>query len=132
MIKLAEKINSHNDLLEWLDKQDRAGILEAGKDYFTLECPNDAAVTVDYNFDDPIDEIIDKTIERFENFDADEEFTEVWCQEFAAHNNFRPRQFINMLTADEQFLHEMAYTLRKNNTWKLWFPGKSKKRSPYD
>jgi hypothetical protein len=114
MIKSAEKINSLNDLLEWFEKQDCAGVLETGDDYFILECPNDAAITVDYNTDDSIDEIIDKTIERFEYFDADEEFAEVWCQEFAAHNHFSPRQFINMLSADEQFLHEMAYMFRKS------------------
>jgi hypothetical protein len=110
----AEKINCIQDLFEWFEKQDCAGILETGDDYFTVECPNDAAVTVDYDTGDSIDKIIDKTIECFEDFDADERFTELWCQEFHAHNHFSPRQFINMLSADEQFLHEMAYILRKS------------------
>jgi hypothetical protein len=113
-ISLSKKFTQVQELLIWLDKQDRIGVLETGKDYFTIQCPNDATVTVDYNTDDSIDEILDKTIERFEDFDVDEEFTEVWCQEFAAQNHFTPRQFINMLSADEQFLHEMAYMLRKS------------------
>ena len=113
MLKPVEKIKCLQDLFGWIEKQDRAGILETGKNYFTVECPNDAAVTVAFNTGDSIDEIIDKTIECFEYFDSNEKFTELWCQEFAVHNHFTPHQFINMLTADEQFLHEMAYMLRK-------------------
>jgi hypothetical protein len=108
-----QRITSIQGLYDLINKIDRAGILESGDDYFIVECPNDANVTVTFNPDDDIDEIIQNTIGTFEDFDADEEFTELWSVEFARHNHFVPTQFISMLNADERFLRKTTFELRK-------------------
>lgn len=111
-MRKSDKFRCIDDLLSWLESQPRFGILERGDDYFTVDCPYDSAITVHYTHDDDIDDIIDKTIERFEDFDADEEFTELWSREFSEENHITPRQFITMLSNDEKTLHDIAYTLK--------------------
>ena len=47
-----------------------------------------------------------------ESFDADERFMELWSNDFAERNRFKPSQFIRMLQEDEKSLKELADKLR--------------------
>ncbi|MDR0206708.1 MAG: hypothetical protein LBI45_05575, partial [Bacteroidales bacterium] len=60
-----------------------------------------------------IEDIICKTIEQLEEFDADERFTELWSADFAKRNCFTPLQFINMLKEDEASFKELAEELKR-------------------
>lgn len=46
--------------------------------------------------------------ERVRDFDVDEEFTEVWSEEFGRHNGFTPRQFMKMLEDDAEYLEDVV------------------------
>lgn len=45
------------------------------------------------------------------NFDADDEFDELYSPEFMTHNGFSPSRFIAMLTEDQQYFENTADTL---------------------
>jgi hypothetical protein len=61
---------------------------------------------------DNISDIISDTARQLEEFDADEQFMELWSKEFAEHNHFSPSQFIRMLQEDEKSFRGVAYMLR--------------------
>ncbi len=46
-------------------------------------------------------------------FDADEEFDELWSTEFGKHNGYTASEFMGMLKADEQQFHQKADILEK-------------------
>ncbi|GHT26155.1 hypothetical protein FACS18942_03090 [Planctomycetales bacterium] len=112
-MKMSAKIQNIEDFQKWIAAHSNFGISEKGDDFFTVECPCDASVSVHFENEDDINEIILKTIERFEDFDADDEFTELWSHEFAEHNHFTPSRFLTMLQSDEKDLHELALELRQ-------------------
>ena len=109
-----KKITNVAELLDYILEQNFS-VIEAEDNYFTIQCPRDASVTVMYEKDDDIEDIIAETIKRFEDFDADDEFTELWSVEFAEHNHFSPSQFMKMLQEDEKSLRELANKLE--NVW---------------
>ena len=112
-MKQKNKIKNKEELLDWIEDNFYAYRIEDEEDFFTLQAPRDASVTVCFEKDDDIDEIILKTIERLEDFDADNEFMELWCVDFANHNHFSPSQFIEMLKADERTYNNIAHHLRE-------------------
>ena len=46
-------------------------------------------------------------------FDADEEFNELWSTEFGVHNGYSPSEFMGMLKADEQQFKNKADILEQ-------------------
>ena len=107
------KITCLTELIEWIDNSKTCCISEQGDDYFYIETPNDGDVFINLETDDDIDDILYRTIELLESFDADERFMELWSKDFAEHNHFSPSQFIRMLQEDEASLKELAGELRK-------------------
>ncbi|GHT18519.1 hypothetical protein FACS1894189_6520 [Planctomycetales bacterium] len=112
-MKKSNEIQNVKELLEWIAAHSNFGVMDEGENYFYVQCPRDTSVSVRFENEDDINEIIFKTIERFEDFDADDEFTELWSHEFAEHNHFTPSRFLTMLQSDEKDLHELALELRQ-------------------
>ena len=106
------EINSLQDLFNWIDSSKRCYVVEKYDDCFTIQAPNNATWQIQFDKNDEIDDIISKTIEQLEDFDADERFTDFWSREFAERNGFRPSQFIRMLQEDEASFEELAMELR--------------------
>ena len=88
-------------------------MFDKAEDYFFLEAPNNATWQIQFKEDDEIEDIISKTIEQLEAFDADDEFTRLWSADFAKHNAFTPLQFITMLKKDENTFGYLARELKK-------------------
>jgi hypothetical protein len=109
------EIKNLQELFDWIDDSKICCLSEKEDDYFRIEAPNNADVFVNLEKGDDIDEIISRTIEQLENFDADERFTELWSKEFAGHNHFKPSQFLKMLQEDEASFKELAGKLE--NVW---------------
>jgi len=105
------EIKNLQQLFDWIDSSKTCYVTETGEDYFVVEAPNNADVHVHYEEYDEIDDIISCTIDKLENFDADEQFMELWSIEFANHNHFSPSQFIRMLQEDEETFKELAEKL---------------------
>lgn len=107
------KINNLQELFAWIDSSKICCFEEISEEYFIIEAPNNATWQIQFEKDDEIDDIILKTIEQLEKFDADNEFTELWSVDFAKHNHFKPSQFIKMLQEDEASFKELAGKLRE-------------------
>ena len=107
-----KEINSLQELIDWIDNSKICCFEEISEEYFIIEAPNNATWQIQFKKDDEIDDIILKTIEQLEKFDADNEFTELWSKDFAEHNHFTPSQFIRMLQEDEASFKELARELR--------------------
>lgn len=52
-------------------------------------------------------------IYQLRQFDAEEEFNELWNNEFGEHNKYTAFEFVEMLKADEQQFHEKADILEQ-------------------
>lgn len=50
---------------------------------------------------------------RLRQFDAEEEFNDIWSEEFGENNGYTAFEFVEMLKADEQQFHEKADILGK-------------------
>jgi len=107
------EINSLQELIDWIDNSKICCFEEISEEYFIIEAPDNATRQIQFKKDDEIDDIILKTIEQLEEFDADNEFMELWSVDFAKHNHFKPSQFIRMLQEDEETFKGLAYKLRE-------------------
>jgi len=106
------KIGNLEQLFDWIESNN-CYVFDKAKDYFFVEAPNNAGWQIQFEKDDDIENIISKTIEQLEEFDADEKFTEYWSADFAKHNAFTPLQFITMLKKDENTFGYLARELKK-------------------
>jgi hypothetical protein len=109
---MEQKIENLQQLFDWIENND-CRLFDKEKDNFSIEAPKNATWQIQFEKDDDIEEIIYKTIEQLEYFDANERFTEFWCKEFAESNGFTPLQFITMLKEDEETFRFLARELRK-------------------
>ncbi|MDR0574317.1 MAG: hypothetical protein LBG96_09865 [Tannerella sp.] len=107
------KITSLQELIEWVDSRERCYVSEQDDDYFCIEAPNNADISVNIEEDDTIEDIVARTIEHLRDFEADERFTEWWSADFAKHNGFSPSQFLRMLQEDEASFRELADNLEE-------------------
>lgn len=79
----------------------------------TVEAPNHATVTIDIYLND-IDKGNEKVTmlkaiaDEIKDFNTDEEFNELWSDEFGEHNNFRPSEFFRMLSEDEDYFKQCS------------------------
>lgn len=55
--------------------------------------------------------VINKLCRAIMNFDPDEEFNELWCPQFAKHNNFTPSQFMQILLNDKDYFDRVILDL---------------------
>lgn len=79
----------------------------------TVEAPNHATVTVNISFDST-DEgnetatMLKAIADKIKDFNADDEFDELWSREFGEHNHFKPSQFFRMLSEDEDYFDQCS------------------------
>ena len=106
------QITNTEELVDWIDNSKICYVSEQEDYYFRIEAPKNADVFINLETDDDIDDIISRTIDLLEHFDADERFMELWSKKFAEHNHFTPSQFIRMLQEDEASFKELARKLR--------------------
>ena len=52
-------------------------------------------------------------IYRLRQFDAEEEFNDIWSEEFGERNGYTAFEFVEMIKADEQQFHEKADILEQ-------------------
>jgi len=106
------KIKNVEELIKWITSHSGFDFVEREYHYFTIQCPELSLFRVNYKKDDNIWEILMKTLEILDDFDADREFNSMW-EDVCPHNNFTPSQFLRMLMLDEESLHELAKELRQ-------------------
>jgi hypothetical protein len=86
--------------------------------YVSVEAPNNA-VTGDII---PITattarrDITNRMRDMMWRFDADDEFDELYSPEFMSHNHFTPREFLTMLTEDEEYFDHAGDILNNATT----------------
>jgi len=107
------EIKNLRELFNWINNNKTCYVSEQEDDCFYIEAPNNADVFVNIEKENNIGDIIFRTIERLKDFDADEQFMELWSKDFAEHNHFKPSQFIRMLQEDEASFKELAHELKK-------------------
>jgi hypothetical protein len=90
-----KQITNVEELVDWITTTHR------------VQAPNNADVFINIKKDDNIDDIIFRTIERFEDFDIDERFTELWDKNYP----YSPSQFLRILKEDEENFRELAEKL---------------------
>ena len=112
-MKQKNKIKNIQQLYDWINSSKQCLVVDEYDDCFILQAPNDATWHIKFDEDDEIEDVINKTISQLFEFDADEEFTELWCKEFAERNCFTPLQFITMLKEDEETFRNLADQLRE-------------------
>jgi len=112
-MKQNNEIKNLQELIAWIDNNKICCVSEQGDNYFYIETPNDGDIFINLETDDDIEDILCRTIELLENFNADERFMELWSKDFAERNHFKPSQFIRMLQGDEASFKELARKLRK-------------------
>ena len=71
--------------------------------YATLEAPNHGTVTATLPADSNTRDLRCAMAEACADFDAEEEFNELWSPEFSQHNNLSPIQFIHNLNDDQEY-----------------------------
>ena len=108
---MEKKIENIEQLIEWFEDFPECGVYDIEDDSFSLQAPNDATWQIQFNINDDIETIIEKAIDQLRDFDAEERFNVCWCKEFREQNPFRPRQFLDMLEADEEFFNTLAANL---------------------
>jgi hypothetical protein len=83
---------------------------DGGRVYTTLEGDNNATVVVDLDAKDGTGtkEFVSAAKEALNGFDPDEEFDELWSDDFGKWNGFTPSQFMNMLREDDEQFEETA------------------------
>lgn len=75
----------------------------------TIEAPNHTTLTIEFNKDMIVNMLcndfkktyIQEYAKRISDFDVSTEFNELWSQEFAIHNSFTPKEFIEILETDK-------------------------------
>jgi hypothetical protein len=108
-----DKITNVNELADWIYNNSNVDSPNVESNSIYIQGACDSSVTIDFEIDDTIDEIISKAINTLESFDADNEFMELWSVDFAKHNHFKPSQFIRMLQEDEASFKGLAEKMRK-------------------
>lgn len=100
--------------------------------YASFEEENHAMVSIWFDLDvmesmnsvEILSYVLDTIIRRLKEFNADEEFNELWSTEFGEHNGYTPSEFIEMLKDDEDefwnkagILEQQYNEIRKALQW---------------
>jgi hypothetical protein len=108
-----KQITNVEELVDWITTAHHCFSVDIEDNGLYVQAPNSSDVFVSIAENDEINDILSRTIERFDDFDADEQFMELWNADFAKDNGFTPSQFIKMLQEDEASLRELADKLRE-------------------
>lgn len=87
-----------------------------GEQFIVVEAPNHATFQVEHSAENSGNTVGDvrKSLLRMEEFDADEEFDELWSNGFGAHNGISATDFYTGLKADEQYFKDRARDIRED------------------
>ena len=107
-----KQITNIEELVDWITSIHCCFDIDIEDNGLYIQAPNNADVFINFEKNDDIGDILCRTIELLENFDADERFMELWSKDFAERNNFKPSQFIRILQEDEASFKELAEELR--------------------
>lgn len=114
IIEMIKTIASENYMLG-----DNSEFYEQGNEiYASFEEENHATVVILFDIDElegannveVLSHVLYTIIYRLRQFDAEEEFNELWSEEFGRYTAF---EFVEMLKADEQQFHEKADILEQ-------------------
>lgn len=117
IIDMIETIASENYMLG-----DNSEFHEQGNDIYAIfEAENHATIVIWFDLDELegansveiLSHVLYTIIYRLRQFDAEEEFNELWSEEFGKHNGYTAFEFVEMLKADEQQFHEKADILEQ-------------------
>lgn len=117
IIEMIEKIARENYMLG-----DNSDFYEQGNGIYAIfEEENHATVGIWFDIDEFEDansvEILSHVlyiiIYRLRQFDAEEEFNELWSTDFGERNGYTAFEFVEMLKADEQQFHQKADILEQ-------------------
>lgn len=107
------KIANLAEFKNWILKDHNWFQIFERNDGLDIQCPYDAPVSIIFENENNIEEVILNAIEIFEDFNADEKFNEYWSFDFQKREWFTASEFLRMLINDEGELHEMAKELRE-------------------
>ena len=117
IIEMIKKIASENYMLG-----DNSEFYEQGNMiYARFEGENYSTVTIWFGIDEfegansveVLSHVLYISICSLRRFDAEEEFNDIWSEEFGEHNGYTAFEFVEMLKADEQQFHEKADILEQ-------------------
>ena len=114
---MIEKIASENYMLG-----DNSEFYKQGNEIFAIfEEENHATVGIWFDIDEfegansveILSHVLYTIIYRLRQFDAEEEFNELWSTDFGERNGYTAFEFVEMLKADEQQFHQKADILEQ-------------------
>lgn len=82
--------------------------------YMTVEAPDNSTMGISINKDASILETREKLVDYMRDFDASNEFGEIWSEEFGEHNGFSAFQFMEKLKSDEAYFHNTANKIQRD------------------
>lgn len=128
IIEMIKTIASENYMLG-----DNSEFFEQDNEIFArFEAENHATVGIWFDLDElegadsveVLSHVLYTIIYRLRQFDAEEEFNELWSVDFGKHNDFSPFEFVEMLKADEDefwnkagILEQQYNEIRKALQW---------------
>lgn len=117
IIEMIKTIASENYMLG-----DNSEFYEQGNEIFALfEEENHSTIGIWFDLDvmeelnsvEVLSYVLSTIIYRLRQFDAEEEFNEIWSTEFGKHNGYTAFEFVEMLKADEQQFKNKADILEQ-------------------
>lgn len=117
IIDMIETIASKNYMLgdnsELYEQDNGIYAIFEEENYSTITIWFDLDELEDANSVEVLSHVLYTIIYRLRKFDAEEEFNELWSDEFGKHNGYTAFEFVEMLKADEQQFHEKADILEQ-------------------
>ena len=117
IIEMIETIASENYMLgnnsEFLEQDNQILASFEGENHAMVSIWFDLDVMEELNSVEVLSYVLSTIIYRLRQFDADEEFNELWSTEFGEHNRFSPSEFIEMLKDDEEQFYDKAAILEQ-------------------
>lgn len=117
IIEMIETIASENYMLgrnsEFYEQGNEIFAIFEEENHATIRIGFDLDLMEDLNSVEILSYVLDTIICKLREFNADEEFNELWSTEFGEHNRFSPSEFLEMLKADEEQFHQKADILEQ-------------------
>lgn len=117
IMEMIEKIAREHDMLG-----DNSELCEQENGIYAIfEEENNATIVIWFDIDvmeelnsvEILSYVLSTIIYRLRQFDAEEEFNELWSTDFGERNGYTAFEFVEMLKADEQQFHQKADILEK-------------------
>ncbi len=117
IIDMIEKIARENYMLgdnsELHEQENGIYAIFEEENHATIVIWFDLDVMEELNSVEILSYVLSTIIYRLRQFDAEEEFNELWSTDFGERNGYTAFEFVEMLKADEQQFHQKADILEK-------------------